>query len=135
MPTTYKINVPNSDDVSLDVTDTLEITFTDARRFCSPDTAATYFSPALPNGPQAKDYISGRASPNQREKARPSSIMLSATTCNVIRTSSARRLTPSRSTVASKSHQRLTRLRKAPQRLPRAAQVVIGRCLCHPSSR
>jgi hypothetical protein len=57
MPTTYKINVPDSDDVSLDVKDTLEITFTDARRFCSPDTAATYFSPALPNGKQAKDYV------------------------------------------------------------------------------
>jgi hypothetical protein len=52
MPTTYKITVPDSEDVEMDVGDTLEITFTEARRFCSPATAATYFSPALPDGKQ-----------------------------------------------------------------------------------
>jgi hypothetical protein len=54
-PTTYYINVPGSDDVDMIVGDTLDITFVEACRFCSPDDASTYFSPALPNGKHAKD--------------------------------------------------------------------------------
>lgn len=53
----YSINVPGSENVSLEVDDTLTITFTEARRFCSHASASTYFSPALPNGAQAKDYV------------------------------------------------------------------------------
>lgn len=54
----YSINIPAPDDnISMEVGDTLTITFVEARRFCSPATASTYFSPALPNGPQAKDYV------------------------------------------------------------------------------
>jgi hypothetical protein len=52
---TYSINVPGSDNVEMVVGDTLEITFTEACRFCSPADAATYFSPSLPDGKQEKD--------------------------------------------------------------------------------
>ena len=54
---TVSITVPDSEDVNLDVGDTLEITFTEACRFCSPADAADYFDPALPNGPQAKGAV------------------------------------------------------------------------------
>lgn len=57
MPTTYSMDVPGSDDVAMVVGDTLEITFTEACRFCSPADAATYFSPSLPDGKQAKDAV------------------------------------------------------------------------------
>jgi|SRR5271156_4565341 len=50
--TAYSIDVPApDDDVSLNpLTDTLTINFKEKCKFCSPDSAATYFSPALPNG-------------------------------------------------------------------------------------
>jgi hypothetical protein len=54
---TYQINVPESEDVKMKVGDTLEITFTEACRFCSPADAATYFSPALPDGKQKEDDV------------------------------------------------------------------------------
>jgi hypothetical protein len=54
---TYQINVPESEDVEMVVGDTLEITFTEACRFCSPADAATYFSPSLPDGKQEKDDV------------------------------------------------------------------------------
>ncbi len=54
---TYQINVPESEDVQMKVGDTLEITFTEACRFCSPAAAATYFSPSLPDGKQKENDV------------------------------------------------------------------------------
>jgi hypothetical protein len=49
--TDYIITVPNGDEnVEMTLTDTLTINFTEKCKFCSPTDAATYFSPALPNG-------------------------------------------------------------------------------------
>jgi hypothetical protein len=50
--TDYSIDVPEGDeDVDLiPLEDTLTINFTKKCKFCSPTDAATYFSPALPNG-------------------------------------------------------------------------------------
>jgi len=53
--TAYTIDVPGDEDVELDVNDTLTIDFVEDCRFCSPDSASTYFSPALPNGDHTKD--------------------------------------------------------------------------------
>jgi hypothetical protein len=52
---TYDIDVPGDDDVTLNVGDTLNISFVQDCRFCSPESASTYFDPALPNGDHNKD--------------------------------------------------------------------------------
>jgi len=49
------IDVPGDEDARLDVGDKLTINFVADCRFCSPDSASTYFKPALPNGDHDKD--------------------------------------------------------------------------------
>jgi hypothetical protein len=54
----FEISIPAPDDnIQMTVGQSLQITFVEARRFCSPADASGYFSPALPNGPQVKGYV------------------------------------------------------------------------------
>jgi hypothetical protein len=54
----FEISIPAPDDnIEMTVGQSLQITFVDARRFCSPIDASTYFSPALPNGKQDRGYV------------------------------------------------------------------------------
>jgi hypothetical protein len=54
----FEISIPAPDDnIEMTVGQSLQITFVEARRFCSPVEASGYFSPALPNGKQEKGYV------------------------------------------------------------------------------
>jgi hypothetical protein len=54
----YEIEIPAPDDnINMVVGQTLQITFVEARRFCSTAGTADYFNPPLPDGPQAKGYV------------------------------------------------------------------------------
>jgi hypothetical protein len=54
----FNISIPAPDDnIQMTVGQSLQITFVEALRFCSPSDASGYFSPALPNGAQEKGYV------------------------------------------------------------------------------